>query len=172
MKQIIHSNKYDVLVLDKINGTRNKQKQRTQRAKWPKLTYVGKETRFVTKLFKNTNIKIAFTTNNNIGRLLSRQHTYNRNKYEKCGIYQITCPACNKKYIGQTDRPFHVRFRKHFRDYKYDNNNSKFAQHLVEKEHSFGPMESVMNTIHVVNKGRMLHTLERFCIYRETKCGK
>jgi hypothetical protein len=39
MKQIIHSNKYDVLVLDKINGTKNKQKQRTQRTKWPKKRY-------------------------------------------------------------------------------------------------------------------------------------
>ena len=26
--------------------------------------YVGKETRFITKLFKDTNVKIAFTTDN------------------------------------------------------------------------------------------------------------
>jgi len=52
LKQIIHSKKYYILFLDKINGTKNKQKQSTQRTKWAKFTYVGKEIRFVTKLLR------------------------------------------------------------------------------------------------------------------------
>ena len=32
--------------------------------RWAKFTYVGKETRFIRKLFKDTNVKIAFTTDN------------------------------------------------------------------------------------------------------------
>jgi hypothetical protein len=49
MKQIIHSKKYYILVLDKINDTKNKQKQSTQRTKRTKFRYVGKEMGFVTK---------------------------------------------------------------------------------------------------------------------------
>jgi hypothetical protein len=49
------------------------------------------------------------------------------------------------------------------------NNKSKFAQHLLENENSIGPMENIMDTLYTTNKGRMLDTLEKFYIYRETK---
>jgi len=86
-------------------------------------------------------------------------------------MYQLTCPTCNKKYIGQTACPFHVRFREHLRDYKYANDKSKFAQHFLEEGHSFGPMDDIMGILYVANKGRILDTLERFYIYRETQCN-
>jgi hypothetical protein len=75
------------------------------------------------------------------------------------------------KYIGQTGRPFHIRFRQHYTDYKYANNKSKFAQYVLEEGNSFGPMADVTDVLHVAKKGRMLNTLERFCIYRETRLG-
>ena len=56
-------------------------------------------------------------------------------------------------------------------DYKYANKKSKFAQHVLEEGHDFGPMEDIMDIIHVANKGRLLDTLERFHIYRETQLG-
>jgi hypothetical protein len=140
--------------LNKFNNTKNKPKQDTQRTKWAKFTYTGKETKFITKLFKNTNVKIAFTIDNKIERLLSTQYSRNHNKYDKCGIYQVNCPTCNKKYIGQKGRPFHVRFQEHFRDYNYVNNKSKFALHLLENEHSIGPVANIMDIAHTTNKGR------------------
>jgi hypothetical protein len=45
---------------------------------------------------------------------------------------------------------------------------SKFAQHLLENKHEIGPMESIMHIIHIINKGKMMDTLEKFDIYRET----
>jgi len=75
-----------------------------------KFTYVGKETKFITKLLKNTPLKIAFTAQNTIGKLLSKQQNHIQSKSDKCGVYQLTCPDCNMKYIGQTGRPFHLRF--------------------------------------------------------------
>jgi transposase len=80
-------------------------------------------------------------------------------------VYQLTC---HKKYIGQTDRPFHVRFREHYIDYKYPNNKSKFAQHVLEEGRSFGPVNEIMDVLHIAKKGGMLDTLERFYIFRET----
>jgi hypothetical protein len=56
------------------------------------------------------------------------------------------------KYIGQTGRPFKVRFHEHFRDFKYGNKKSKFALHLLENKHSIGRIESIMETVHITNK--------------------
>jgi hypothetical protein len=122
-------------------------------------------------LFKNTVLKVAYTTNNNLGKVLEMQKTAKPSKFERNGVYQLTCPTCHKKYVGQNGRPFHVRFREHYRDYKYANNKSKFAQHVIEEGHAFGPTDNIMDIIHIANKGRMLDTLEKFYIYRETQLG-
>jgi hypothetical protein len=75
-------------------------------------------------------------------------------------------------YVGQTGRrPFHVRFREHYRDYKYENNKSKFSQHVIEEGHAFGPIDNIMDVLHIANKGRMLDNLKKFYIYRETQLG-
>jgi hypothetical protein len=129
---------------------------------------MGRETRHITKFFKNTNVKVAYTTNNNLGKLLTMK-TQKTNQYDGKGVYQLECPTCNKKYIGQNGRPFHVRFRENYNDYKYANNRSNFVQHVIDEGHSFGPMNDIMKIVHVAEKGRMLDTLERFYIYREKK---
>src|SRR5215475_13756238 len=135
--------------------------------RWAKFTYVGKETRLITKLFKNTNIKVTFTSDNTIENRLTTKHKNDQNMYDKNGVYQLTCPDCEKKYTGQTGRPFKVRFQEHLRDYIHGNNKSKFAQHLLENKHGIGPMENIMHVTHVTNNGKMLNTLEKFYIYRE-----
>jgi hypothetical protein len=60
-------------------------------------------------------------------------------------------------------------FQEHFRDYKYGNGKSRFAAHLLENKHSIGPIDNIMETLHTTGKGRMMDTLERFYIFRETK---
>jgi hypothetical protein len=64
-----------------------------------------------------------------------------------------------------------VRFCKHYNDYKHAHNRSKFAQHVLEEGHNFGPMNEIMEVIHVARKGKMLDMLEKFYIYKETKHG-
>ena len=49
--------------------------------------------------------------------------------------------------------------------------NSKFAQHLHEHNHSFGPVNSVMDILQIVGKGTMMDTLERYHIYKITNSG-
>jgi hypothetical protein len=62
---IMHNNGYTAQTL-----THNKRKQTnktpTGTRKWAVFTYVGKETRIITKLFKNTNIHIAYKTRNTL----------------------------------------------------------------------------------------------------------
>jgi hypothetical protein len=53
----------------------------------------------------------------------------------------------------------------------YNLGNSKFAQHVIQNAHSFGPMDEIMDVLHLANKGAVMNTLERFHIYKLTKMG-
>ena len=123
-------------------------------------------------IFKNTDVKISYTTNKNLGKLLATRTDQDLDKFERNGVYQLQCLSCNKKYIGQIEGPFKVRFREHYNDYKHGHSRSKFAQHVTDESHSFGPMNEIMEVIHVTRKGRMRDMLEKFYIHRETKHGK
>ena len=74
------------------------QNQRTQPLtpqKWCTFTYIGRETSFITKIFKHTSLKIAYRTGNTLQKHLS-YNTAQQDKYTKSGIYKLTCPDCNK----------------------------------------------------------------------------
>jgi hypothetical protein len=65
-----------------------------QKKKWATFTYIGKETRAITKLFNNTHIKIAYKTNNTIQHhLKEKQHI---DIYKRSGIYQLSCGITTK----------------------------------------------------------------------------
>jgi hypothetical protein len=157
--------------MNKFSIKKKQEKERdTQKGKWATFTYIRKETRFITKRFKNTDVKVTFTTDNTIERRLATKQGTDQNKYNKSGIYQLTCPDCKMRYTGRTGRPFFkTRFQEHLRDFKYGNNRSKFAQYLLENKHAIGPMEDIMDIIPVTNKGKMMDTFERYYIYKETK---
>jgi len=56
-----------------------------EKQKWATFTYTGRETTFITNIFRRTNIKIAFRTNNTTGnKLLHKQQT--TDKYTLSGI--------------------------------------------------------------------------------------
>jgi hypothetical protein len=166
IRHILLSNKYNDSI-DNFNKDRG-QKQGNQRHKWAKFTYSGKETRFITKMFKDTDVKIAFTTENTIEKRLAIKQETPQNTYDRSGIYQLTCPECKLKYTGQTGRPFKVRFQKHLSGFKY--NNNKFnSPNILDKKHPMGTMEDIMDVVHITKKGRMMNALENFHIYKETK---
>ena len=142
---------------------------------WSTFTYIGPETKFITKFFKHTDIKVAYKTNNTIRYLLSHQTqhqpTPSNTKYNKSGIYRLNCPACNMRYIGQTGRPFLTRYREHYRNYKHNNGTSKNAQNVLEHKHSIGSIHNTMEILHVMRKGKLMDTWEKFHVYQETKSG-
>jgi hypothetical protein len=69
--------------------------------KWASFIYTGKETTFITNLFKKTDLKVTWRTTNTIQRLLMPQHEP-PDKYARSGAYKLVCPDCNKAYVGQT----------------------------------------------------------------------
>jgi hypothetical protein len=78
--------------------------------KWATFTYFGPETRIITNLFRNTNIKIAYKTTDRIGHLLKPKNPP-ADIYNMSGIYQLQCSECPLKYIGQTGHTFKARYR-------------------------------------------------------------
>ena len=86
-------------------------------SKWAKFTYVGKENKFITK-FSKTCVNVSYTTRSTIGKLLSQRSTINQNKFDGSGVYELTCPDCKMKYVGQTGWSFYTKFHEHFRNFK------------------------------------------------------
>jgi hypothetical protein len=169
IKQIITTNKYDKRILENTKTTKPKNAKKPQHTKWATLSYCGKESKQIAKLFKDTSINISFTTNNTIKKLLTRKPDQRQTQYDDSGVYKLTCPDCHMNYVGQTGRPLRVRYNEHLRDYRHNTNKSKFAQHLTENRHSFGPIDNVMTILHKTEKGRLMDTMERYYIYKETK---
>jgi hypothetical protein len=71
--------------------------------------------------------------------------------------------------VALTGTPFQRRFNENFQPIRNYNSNSRFAQHLHEMEHSFGPMEETMDKLHIVQKGNYTNILEKCHIYLEKK---
>jgi hypothetical protein len=78
-------------------------------------------------------------------------------------------PTCSNWYIGQKGGTFKIRFLKHLHDFKYGNGKSRFAQHLIDNGHSIGRMEDIMYNIHITSKWKIMDTLEKYYVIRETK---
>jgi hypothetical protein len=100
---ILLSNHYDPNILRKLKDRQHDTEPNSHKKKWAKCTYVGKETRYITKLFKISDVRIAFTTKHNLRHLLQNNHNNTaRNLYNKSGVYKLMCTECEKRYIGQT----------------------------------------------------------------------
>jgi len=142
----------------------------TAKKKWATFTYAGRETTYITNLFKKTNLKIAFRTTNTIGNLLTHRHTQ-PDKFSGSGVYKLTCPDCHTAYIGQTGRRFSTLYKEHETAFRHNPNTSSFTKHLTEYNQTFGPMPSIMQPLQLHKKGPHLNTLEKFHIYTESKAN-
>jgi hypothetical protein len=122
----------------------------------------------IARLFKNTHIKIGYKTKNTIQNNLQYKE-HNTNKYTNSGIYQMKCHGCSLRYIGQTGRNFKTRFKEHIQDIKYNKPKSKYAEHILDTQHSYNTIETTMDILQIQKKGPILNTLERYYIYNLSK---
>jgi len=88
-------------------------------------------------------------------------------KYSRSGAYKLTCPDCNKAYVGQTGRSFTQRFKEHKNAFRSNINTSNYAKHALEHSHPFGPIHETMQILQCQGKGAHLNTIERYFIYKE-----
>ena len=80
--------------------------------KWITITFHSPITSKITTLFYDTNLKIAFLTNNSIQSILNIQHQHEK-KYTQSGTYQMICHTCHNSYIGQTGHRLEIRYKTH-----------------------------------------------------------
>jgi hypothetical protein len=92
--------------MNKLAKPKTNNTEKIKKTKWATFSYVGKETKFITKLFKGSQINIAFTTRNTIKKLLTDNRHQKKEKFEHSGVYQLACPDCDMRYVGQMGRPF------------------------------------------------------------------
>ena len=100
---------------------------------WVPYTYSGSYVRKITKLFKNTNIRIAFRVKHTLGKILNREH--NINPYEQSGVYKLTCQTCQHVYIGQTGRKLTTHYNEHIQSIRINKDDSAYAQHILNNRH-------------------------------------
>jgi hypothetical protein len=157
---VMNNNWYQIITINTTHLTHLKKE-------WATFTYHGPDTRTITKLFRKTNLKIAYRTTNTI-----KHHLKPKNQitdiYNKSGVYQLKCNECPIKYIGQTGRTSKARFKEHIQDIRTNKSNTKFAQHILNIEHTYNTIDQTMKILNIKKKGHKLNTLERFEIYNLT----
>jgi hypothetical protein len=106
---ILKNNNYSQQVM-KPKQKRTSKTNKTQKTKLATFTYHGNDIRTITKLFRNTNIKVAYKTTNIIKNQL-KPKTPQNDIYNQSGIYQLSCNDCPLKYIGQPGQTFRTRYK-------------------------------------------------------------
>ena len=117
-------------------------------------------------MFRHTDLKIAFCTNNTLETVLKHRKPPT-DKFALSGLYKLTYPDCNKAYVGQTERCFSLRYKEHKSAFHNNSHTPKFTQHLHEEAHSFGPISNIIQVLHHQRKGEHLNTIDRFYIHKE-----
>jgi len=103
----------------------------TTTQEWAPFTYIGRETTFITNFFKKTDLGITLRTNNSLQKLLMPK-PQTLDKYNRSRAYKLTCPDCNKVYVGQMGRNFAQRYKEHKNAFRSNSNTSKCAKHVPE----------------------------------------
>jgi hypothetical protein len=173
IQQILQANHYNNnnIRIHKTNqSTQRHNPEEHKKKKRAIFTYVGPQTRTITKILHKAGLNTAFTTKHTIHNRLQRRH--NTIEFDSCGVYQLECPDCNKQYVGQTGRSFLTRYKEHITDYRNNSKKSLYAKHLLEQGHSMQPIHSCMKVLEYQQKSKKLNALEQFHIYKVTKSGK
>lgn len=120
------------------------------------------------KELRKHNIELSFRTTNKTSTLTNDgSDRPNSDKSEKTGVYKLNCADCPSTYIGQTGRPFKLRFSEHVRiDPKLKQQRSSFGQHLIENLHSVNGINNSVEILHICPKNFKLDCLEEFEIYK------
>jgi hypothetical protein len=110
IKYIAQQNGYSTSFINKThncikNKILNPITQHKPLNKYLTLPYHSSHSQKLANCFRKFDYKIAFSTNNNIKKLL-QSHTQTTDNFDKSGVYKLTCNDCPSFYIGQTGRSF------------------------------------------------------------------
>lgn len=183
IKTIAYNNGYNPKLIDELNSKVNshishpndkstlKKTTKLPTEKYVSFPFVGKLSYKIANLFRRTDIRISYYTNNKLKDKAIHSIKNNSNPYNRSGIYRLNCNSCSKIYIGQTGRNFNIRFREHMDALRLKHlNKSTFAQHIAEEEHQVTDIVNNLQILHLANKGKRMNLLEEIEIYSH-KCS-
>ena len=145
---ILHNNFFPIRPLNPpIFMPKQQRDLPTPKHRWATFTYISKETAYVTNIFRRSDLRIAYCTNNTIHNHLIHKDWIS-DKFSLSGVYKITCPDCMKAYVGQTGRSFIIKYNEHKLAFRNNSHTSRIAQHLSEHAHSFSTISNTMQVLH------------------------
>jgi hypothetical protein len=99
------------------------------------MSYVPEVTDKIKTVFKQHNMEVVCSSDNKLKAILGST----KDKVDilkKTGIYEVTCGDCEDRYIGQTKRNIHTRFKEHLSHIKYNRpTKSCVAAHALNNDH-------------------------------------
>jgi len=140
--------------------------------KFVTFTFISPHICKITNLFRNTNVKIAFRCRNTIGNLIKPPKDHDIPPHNQWGIYQLTCNTCNLSYVGQKSCHLKIRFQEYVRYIRSNNSQSAFAQHILQNQHEYGQMSSIMTLLKSLNNPSMLIPYKQYYIQTLPQEGK
>jgi hypothetical protein len=153
IKLTAHNNNIPIHLLTKLRcNTQKKINQphlptaSAKDTKWATLTYSSPQVRKITNLFKNTNVKVIFKSNNTIAQL-TKLHTAtmpSSTPHDMRDIYSLTCNTCKQVYVGQTSRTLKLRYQEHTHYIKNNDPQLAYAQHILHNRHEYGPIDKTI----------------------------
>jgi hypothetical protein len=63
---------------------------------------------------------------------------------------------CLLKYIGQTGRIFHTRYKEHIQAIRNNNSNSGYSKHILNTRYKYGTIPDKMDIIKIRRKRKTL----------------
>jgi hypothetical protein len=152
------------ILLREHRRNRNNDNENTQ-YKWITFTYHSPLIRRISNMFKHTNLRIAFRTNNMIQQQLSEIPVIQN----PSGIYSLKCNTCDHVYVGQSGRAIDVRFREHIRYIRTNNPISAYASHILQNGHEYGTKKDTLDLLKPCRKGQLMNCWETMYIqmYRQ-----
>jgi len=73
-------------------------------------------------------------------------------KYTRSGAYKLTCPDCNKAYVGQTEEALTRDIKSTKNAFETNSHTSNYAKNILEQSHTFGPMHQTMQILEYRDK--------------------
>ena len=133
------------------------------------LTYQGTGTERIAKILQSPTTNIAFKPVSKFSNIIfnAKDRT---DKYRKSGVYKLKCPECESVYGGQCGRNFSKRYDEHERSFRLNRSDSTFANHLLEQNHSFPPIQDI-KILDQCDKGLKLNYFESIEIFKHNNCN-
>ena len=148
LKQIARNN-YPINLLQKLKQRRQRKLShltllsKSSDTMWA--TFTSPQIRKITNIFKQTNVKITYKTNNTILQLTRPTTNTPIPPHVNSGVYALTCNTCKQVYAGQTSRSLKLHYQEQICYIKNNNPQSAYALHIPQNHHEYGPMKQTMH---------------------------